>query len=210
MCRDHNPYNSNSDSSIVKIIIKGSHNDVRQIIHGAAEEAGSARQELAQKIQEIQELRDKLYDVERSLEDAKEHAKSRDEWYKKYHEELDKVYTLSKKNHDLARKLTDSNETNAKLKAALAATGQSVESALFYLQRSSFMGNSESPNYPYALLVGDRESVKTQVLDCFVNDPFRENKIQAIKTVRERTGLGLKEANDLIEWAMGTAYTDRY
>lgn len=207
MCRDHSPYSGNSNPSTVKVTIEGSPDDVREVLHSAAEDAGSAREELAQKIQEIQDLRDKLYDAERNLEDAKDHAKSRDEWHKKYCEESDKVYALSAQNRDLAWKLTASNEANEKLRAALAgATGQSVETdATPYLALNhSWIGSPSSPNYPYALLVGDRQSIKKQALDCFVDDPGRNNKIQAIKRMRERTGLGLKESKDLIEWATDT------
>lgn len=214
MCRDYNPYSdsdSDSDSfsrrhSAVKVTMtfEGSPDEIREVMHGAAEDAGSARKELAQKVQENLDLRDKLWSTEQDLKTAKERADSRDHWHKLACQESDKVYALNSRVRELERQLNASNEANGKLRSALAAaTGQSVESvSVVYPTRSSFLGNSESPNYPYALLVGDRETVKKQVLDCFVDDSRRENKIQAIKMMRERSGLGLREAKDLIEWAI--------
>lgn len=64
-------------------------------------------------------------------------------------------------------------------------------------------------DYPFGLLQGTREQVKEQVLACYVNDPERREKIQAIKVMRQRSGLGLRESKDLVEWAIGQYYTDR-
>lgn len=79
----------------------------------------------------------------------------------------------------------------------------------FYRAKGTDQVVEDDPTYPFGLLVGDRENVKAQILACFVDDPQRQGKIQAIKTLRNRSGLGLKEAKDSIEWALGTSYKDR-
>lgn len=76
-------------------------------------------------------------------------------------------------------------------------------------RKGSFKRLDEEPNYPFAVLKGSKENVKAQVLACFIDDPEHKNKIRAIKTLRERSGLGLKESKDLVEWAIGHSYTDR-
>lgn len=141
----------------------------------------------------------------------------------------DAKYAAERRETDTRTKLTGEveakNRVITKLQAALGALGTgefTVEDiAAFVASRKGsldvskpvmnhdFYPRETDPSYPFGLLQGPRENVKAQILDCFVDDPLHQNKIQAIKRVRERCGCGLKEAKDLVEWAIGYSYKDR-
>jgi hypothetical protein len=128
----------------------------------------------------------------------------------------------------LSSEIAAKNNVIAKLQAALTALGTGsipVTDIIAFVELRKLSPsvqldkptmNPDRPtwegaaNYPFALLMGDKETVQKQVLDCFVGDPDRKEKIRAIKTLRDRSGLGLKEAKDLVEWALGSRFTDRY
>lgn len=140
--------------------------------------------------------------------------------------ESDRAYAAERRESDLRSKFTSEvaakDRTIAKLQTALSALGLGEftpeDVAAFVASRklsnpaldiSKPKANPDfvsytNVNYPFALLMGDKEDVRKQVLDCFVDDPERRQKIQAIKNLRERSGLGLKEAKDLVEWACGS------
>lgn len=210
MCRDYNPY-SDSDSSSrrhsavkVTMTFEGSPEEIRDVIHGAAKDAGSAREEVNQKNQEIQGLRDKLYDTGRDLEAAKERC---DAYHKQYCQESDKVYTLNSKIRELERQLNTSNEANAKLRAALAAvtdvpaTGDVATPDIS--DKPMTCHGMTSPEIFKTLTVGKFATLlRTLAVAIPVGGSGAEqgNKIVVIKNIRDVTGWGLKEAKDMFEF----------
>lgn len=160
-------------------------------------------------------------ELDGALKRANDHSNAR--WAAddaKWAAERREADTRSKFQNEIDRKNTTINS----LQAALSALGGGefgVEDIATFMasRRGSFDVNKpvashnyvreSDMTYPFSLLKGDKDSVRKQVLACYVDDPMRQNKIYAIKTLRERTGLGLKESKDLVEWACGTHFTDR-
>jgi predicted nuclease with TOPRIM domain len=198
----------------VTMTFEGDPDDVREAVYGASLKAGAAQEAVDQKGNENIDLRDKIWRTEEELRRTKERLDENNRWQSKYFESADKMVTANSKIHELESQLERVEEHSRSLRNALQAlsdSGQEVDQTLLVdlpKKNPDFKWN-ETPDYPISMLLGDKETVKNQALACFINDPGRVNKIGAIKKLRERTGLGLKEAKDLIEWAMGTAYTDR-
>ncbi len=154
-----------------------------------------------------------VWSAEDELRRTKERADTANNWREQYYKADGSLRTANDRIRDLERQLASSTRANTKLKAALkAATGNEeieeidhehpvVNGGAVAYGRAT---NTASVNYPWDMLEGSRDIVLKQALACFVDDPERRNKIGAIKTMRERTGLGLKESKDLVEWAIET------
>lgn len=198
----------------VTMTFEGDAGDVHETIYGNARAAGAAQEAVDQKSNEIIDLRDKIWRTEEELRRTKERLDEDSRWQSKYFESADKMVTANSRIHELESQLERVEEHSRSLRNALQAlsdSGQEVDQTLLVdlPKKNPDFKWDETPDYPVGLLLGNEETVRNQALACFANDPGRTNKIGAIKKLRERTGLGLKEAKDLIEWAMGTAYTDR-
>ncbi|MGA2063310.1 MAG: ribosomal protein L7/L12 [Thermoguttaceae bacterium] len=96
---------------------------------------------------------------------------------------------------------TDDNDFNEQLRALLAA-GRKIEAIKQY-RVATGAGLAEAKNAVEALVLGNslpsRESVNSPFESEIVSFLEQGRKIDAIKLYRERTGVGLKEANDFIE-----------
>lgn len=198
----------------VTMTFEGNADDVHEAVYGSAIKAGAAQKAVDQKDNEIIDLRDKIYRAEDELRRTKERLDEDNRWQNKYFESADKLVTANSRIRELEFQLECAEEHNRNLRNALQAlsdSGQEVDQTLLVSlpKKNPDFKCNVTPDYPISMLLGDKETVRNQALACFVNDPGRTNRIGAIKKLRERTGLGLKEAKDLIEWAMGTAYTDR-
>jgi hypothetical protein len=181
----------------VTMVLEGHPQAIDEALHGAHEAQSKAWQSRDLERSQKWEAEDAKYNAQEALRQAN---LFRDEDKQRFSAQIAKLQA--------ALQALTSGEVQIQDVVAFLATRQASVNINEPVRSNVYLRDSD-PYYPMGLLVGDRASVKQQILACFVDDAERKNKIQAIKTLRERSGLGLKEAKECVEWALGTHFTNR-